>query len=72
MNNPSKNSANSFDKHFSFLLCAYMLSSLFIVFIGHLFISERKKANLKEAGDRLFQSDRKREKTVYHNFCFPI
>ena len=70
MNNPSKNSANSFDNHFSFLLCAYMLSSLFIVFVGHLFISERKKANLKEAGIAFFKAIEKEKKQYITTFVF--
>lgn len=70
MNNPSKNSANSFDKHFSFLLCAYILSSLFIVFVGHLFISERKKANLKEAGIAFLKAIENEKKQYITTFVF--
>lgn len=64
MDNLSKKSVNSFDKRLSFLLCAYILVSLFIVFVGHLFISEREKANLKEAGAAFLKAI-EREKGLY-------
>lgn len=70
MNNLSKKSVNSFDKPLSLLLCVYIFVSSFIIFVGHLFISERQKANLKETGVALLKAIEKEKKLYITTFVF--
>ena len=70
MNNLSKKSVNSFDKPLSLLLCVYIFVSSFIIFVGHLFISERQKANLKETGVAFLKAIEKEKKLYITTFVF--